>query len=112
MTMLSVRPCASVLRALADETRLRLLQSLLAGDKGVNKLTQHLKCPQPHVSHHLRFLRDSGLVEGILEGRQVCYRVSPPLRPALAQREGEALKFGGWELRFPDAVLSPHRRAL
>lgn len=103
--LLSPRQCATVLKALADETRLRILESLLAQEKCVSDLVRELDCPQPHVSHHLRILRDSGVVEGIREGKQVCYRISPIIQRALANHEGQALNFGCCELRFPESVL-------
>ena len=69
------RECAAVLKAMGDETRLRILESLLLGEKCVSDLTQTLCCSQPHVSHHLRILREAGLVEGHRHVKQVCYRV-------------------------------------
>ncbi len=111
MATLTTRQCATALKALADGTRLRLLEALLTGDKCVHELTTLLGCPQPHVSHHLRILRDSGLVEGIREGRRVCYRVALPIRRALKDRQGEALDFGCCELRFPQAVLTQRGRS-
>jgi DNA-binding transcriptional ArsR family regulator len=104
--MLNPRQCATVLKALADETRLRILESLLAEEKCVTDLVRELGCPQPHVSHHLRILRDSGVVEGIREGKQVCYRIAPIVQRALANRQGKALNFGCCELRFPESVLA------
>lgn len=104
--LLTPRQCATVLKALADETRLRILESLLVEEKCVNELVRDLRCPQPHISHHLRILRDSGLVEGLREGKQVCYRIAPTVRRALTNRQGQALNFGCCELRFPEAVLA------
>ena len=104
--VLSPRECASVLKALADETRLRILESLLAEEKCVSDLVRELGCLQPHVSHHLRILRDSGVVEGLREGKQVCYRIAPIIKRALANQEGKALNFGCCELRFPESVLA------
>ena len=105
--ILNPRQCATVLKTLGDETRLRILESLLMGEKCVTDLVQELKCSQPHVSHHLRILRDSGLVEGHRDGKQVCYRVSPTIQRALANRQGQALDFGCCELRFPETALVP-----
>lgn len=104
--VLSPRQCATVLKALADETRLRILGSLLAEEKCVSDLVRELGCPQPHVSHHLRILRDSGVVEGLREGKQVCYRISPIIQRALTHQEGKALNFGCCELRFPESILA------
>ncbi|MBX3302308.1 MAG: winged helix-turn-helix transcriptional regulator [Nitrospira sp.] len=104
--VLSPRECAMVLKALADETRLRILKSLLAEEKCVSDLVRELGFPQPHVSHHLRILRESGVVEGIRDGKQVCYRIAPIVRRVLANRQGKALNFGCCELRFPEWVLA------
>lgn len=109
--MLTQRQCAMVLKALGDETRLRILESLLIGEKCVTDLVRELKCAQPHASHHLRILRDSGLVEGHRDGKQVCYRVSPTIQRALANRQGQSLDFGCCELRFPETVLVSIGRA-
>jgi ArsR family transcriptional regulator len=98
--------CATVLKALADGTRLRIVESLLVEEQCVHELVQELKSPQPHVSHHLRILRDAGLVEGRRDGKQVCYRITPTIQRALANRQGQALNFGCCELRFPEAVLA------
>ncbi len=104
--VLSPRECAAVLKALADETRLRILESLLTDEKCVSDLVRELGCPQPHISHHLRILRESGVVEGLREGKQVCYRISPIIQRALAHEEGKALNFGCCELRFPEFILA------
>ena len=110
-SMRTPRQCAAALKALGDETRLRILESLLMGEKCVTDLVQELKCSQPHASHHLRILRDSGLVEGHRNGKQVCYRVSPAIQRALANRKGQALDFGCCELWFPETALVNLRHA-
>ncbi len=104
--ILNTRECAAVLKALADETRLHILESLLSEEKCVSDLVRELGCPQPHVSHHLRILRNSGLVDGLRDGKQVCYRISPIVQRALANRQGKALNFGCCELRFPESILA------
>ncbi|HXC66266.1 MAG TPA: metalloregulator ArsR/SmtB family transcription factor [Nitrospiraceae bacterium] len=103
--MLTPRQRATVLKTMGDETWLRILESLLDGEKCVTDLVQELKCSQPHASHHLRILRDAGLVEGHREGKQVCYKVSPTIQRTLANRQGRALDFGCCELRFPESAL-------
>ena len=108
--MLTQRQCATVLKALGDETRLRILESLLTGEKCVTDLVQELECSQPHASHHLRILRDAWLVEGHRDGKQVCYKVTPAIKRALADRQGQALDFGCCELRFPETALLSIRR--
>ena len=104
--ILSPRQCANVLKALADETRLRLLESMLVEEPCVTELVRELRCSQPRTSHHLRILRESGLVEGLREGKHVCYRIALAVQRALANRQGRALNFGCCELRFPETVLA------
>src|SRR5947207_15912808 len=64
-----------ILHLLADETRLRLLTSLLEGSATVSELTVRLNVPQPRVSTHLALLRSAGLVSVETEGRQRAYYV-------------------------------------
>lgn len=102
---LSDLQCAHVLKALGDETRLRLLEALLMKDQCVTELVQLLRRSQPHVSHHLRILRSARLVEGIREGKRVCYRVSPAVARAIKDRQASALDFGCCQLSFPRTHL-------
>jgi DNA-binding transcriptional ArsR family regulator len=104
-TELTSSQCAAVLKAIGDETRLRILECLLLEEHCVTELMLRLCCAQPHVSHHLRILRSAGLVEGIREGKRVCYRISPRLKRVLTNRRGQALNFGCCEVRFPESVL-------
>lgn len=103
------------MRALGDETRLRILMSLLSGRKCVTDLVREIRRGQPHVSHHLRILRDAGLVEGAREGRRVCYRVAPEVQRAWGRRDRHGLDFGCCRLTFPRAAgpaspTPPHER--
>jgi ArsR family transcriptional regulator len=71
---------APVLAALADPIRLRIVSMLLAAPGGTScgcDLEERLGLAQPTVSHHLRILREAGLVEGEKRGRWVHYRVVP-----------------------------------
>ena len=58
----------TLFQALADETRLRILGLLLAGEVCVCDIHESLKVPQPKASRHLAYLRRSGLVETRREG--------------------------------------------
>ncbi|HEY8293298.1 MAG TPA: metalloregulator ArsR/SmtB family transcription factor [Thermomicrobiales bacterium] len=62
-------------QALSDETRLRLLAILCAGDATVNDLAARLALAQPRISMHLALLRHAGLVEAATVGRQRTYHV-------------------------------------
>ena len=63
------------LRALADESRIRLLLRLREGECNVTELTEQLGMGQASVSKHLLFLKQVGLVEARREGTQAIYRV-------------------------------------
>ena len=65
-------------RALGDETRLRILEELVAGEASVSDLTERLQVGQSLMSHHLRILREAGLVVDRRSGRWVHYAVAEP----------------------------------
>jgi ArsR family transcriptional regulator len=71
---------AGLLKALADPVRLRLL-SLIASHAGgeacVCDLTGEFDVSQPTISHHLKVLRDSGLLTSQRRASWVYYRVVP-----------------------------------
>ncbi|WP_285662297.1 ArsR/SmtB family transcription factor [Actinorhabdospora filicis] len=71
---------ASVLKALADANRLRLIsliQSSPAGEACVCELTEPLGLSQPTISHHLRILTDAGLLERDKRGVWAYFRLVP-----------------------------------
>jgi ArsR family transcriptional regulator len=66
--------------ALADPTRLRLLSLIAArpaGEVCACELVEPLGRSQPTVSHHLKVLREAGLIEGEKRGTWVWYRAVP-----------------------------------
>lgn len=67
---------AKAFKALGDSGRLRIFEILLEGPRHVSELVLALSIPQPHVSKHLRVLKDAGLVEDFRHGRWVEYRVA------------------------------------
>lgn len=63
-----------LLRALADQTRLRIMRLLSAMELAVGELAQVLGQSQPRVSRHVRILCDAGLAERRKEGSWVFLR--------------------------------------
>lgn len=61
---------------MADPIRLGVLEKLLVEDCYVGELQLALDVEQSLLSHHLRILRDEGLVESVREGKKVRYRLS------------------------------------
>lgn len=69
--------CARRLKVLSDATRLAAVRLLLGAPRHVWELQEALDIDQSLLSHHLRTLRDAGLVISEREGREVLYRVAP-----------------------------------
>ena len=69
---------ASVLSALADPVRLRLLSVVAAqGEVCSCHLQEPLGKSQPTISHHTRVLADAGLIEGDKRGKWTWWRIVP-----------------------------------
>jgi ArsR family transcriptional regulator len=77
---------SSLLRAVADPARLRLLHLLHAEELSVGELVRVLELPQSSVSRHLKSLRDEGLVIDRAAGPATYYRAA--LQPELANGQG------------------------
>lgn len=65
-------------RALAEPTRLRILQELMAGESSVNDLTAAVGQSQANTSKHLATLHACGLLARRKEGSTVIYSISEP----------------------------------
>ena len=65
-------------RALADRTRLRLINLMGEDEVCVCFLVEALKLTQPKISRHLAYLRGAGLVAARREGKWMHYRLSAP----------------------------------
>ena len=63
-------------RALADETRLKIIDRLRDGEECVCNLTGPLGMRQSLLSFHLRTLKDAGIISDRKEGRWVYYSVN------------------------------------
>jgi len=72
---LAIGEAGALLRALSDDNRLRILTRLQRGEQCVCKLVDALDCAQPLLSHHLRVLKDVGLVVDRREGRWTYYAI-------------------------------------
>jgi ArsR family transcriptional regulator len=65
-----------ILRAAAEETRLRILALLTDGELSVSDLTDILGQSQPRISRHLKLLVEAGLVERHREGAWAFFRLT------------------------------------
>ena len=84
----------TLFKALADQTRLRILGLLLDGEVCVCHIHESLGLPQPKISRHLAYLRRTGLVDTRREGLWVHYRLATlddPVMQALIDAVGHAI---------------------
>lgn len=66
-----------ILKALSDQTRLRIVNLLTTGELCVCDLISVLSLPQSTISRHIAKLRSLGLVEDRREGRWIFYSLGP-----------------------------------
>jgi ArsR family transcriptional regulator, arsenate/arsenite/antimonite-responsive transcriptional repressor len=75
---------AARFKALADPTRVAIVNSLSAADEVcVCNLTATFELSQPTISHHLKVLREAGLVAASRRGTWAYYRLVPEAIAAL-----------------------------
>lgn len=93
--------CVGRLKVLADETRLAVIASLMQSPRHVGELVDLLDVEQSLMSHHLRILRDAGLVQATRDGKAVLYRLAPSISTT---PEGQAIDLGCCRLSFNQPV--------
>ena len=64
-----------IYKALSDETRYRILEYLITGEKIVQEITLHCKRAQSTTSLQLKKLENYGLVTSRREGKRIYYRI-------------------------------------
>ena len=84
-------------RALADRTRLRLLNLLATGEVCVCFFVEVLGESQPKISRHLAYLRRAGVVAARREGKWMHYRVATPEDAHAARVFAEVMAWLGEE---------------
>lgn len=96
-------PAVALFRSLADETRLRIVRRLAAGEARVVDLTGELGMAQSTVSKHLACLRDCGLVTSRPQGRASMWSLAtaPELLDVLAAAERLLAATGAVVVRCP-----------
>lgn len=67
---------ARILKAFADERRLDILIQLQNGEQSASELIEKLDIGQSTLSHHMRILYDSGVVQMRKSGKFVYYSIS------------------------------------
>lgn len=84
-----------VLKALAEPLRWSIVAALADEELCVCHLTEDLGAPQPLISHHLRVLRDAGIVESEKWRYWTYYRLRPDRLAELGDLFGALAVAGG-----------------
>jgi ArsR family transcriptional regulator, arsenate/arsenite/antimonite-responsive transcriptional repressor len=71
-----MRNVMAVLKALADETRVRILMSLVSGELCVCQIVELMELAPSTVSKHMSILKQAYLVDSRKEGRWMFYRLA------------------------------------
>jgi DNA-binding transcriptional ArsR family regulator len=79
--------CIAALKALGEETRLRILRHLYKQPLSVNALSERLKVSQYNVSKHLRIMREAGLLSVEKQGNQRLYSIIGDLKAQVAAND-------------------------
>jgi ArsR family transcriptional regulator len=78
-------PEVVLLQALADSTRLAIVRHLVRdGEAGAGDFSACCEVAQPTISHHLKILRQAGVVASQRRGTSIRYRLSADMSPRLA----------------------------
>ena len=87
-----------LLKALADDTRFKIIEYLLESEKCVCEIFPYVKRTQSTVSIHLGNLEDAGVLESRREGKKIFYKIKDKrvcdIIKALGNNKGKILKHG------------------
>ncbi|MCS7224191.1 MAG: metalloregulator ArsR/SmtB family transcription factor [Armatimonadetes bacterium] len=78
-----MKQVVAFLKAVADETRLRILKLLMDGEFCVCELMDALEVNQSNLSRHLSVLKNAGLVTDRKDGLWVYYTVTKEAKPVV-----------------------------
>lgn len=107
--MVQASDCVVALRALGEETRVRIVGLLMERARDVTEIATELDVSPYNVSKHLRVLREAGLLEVEKEGRQRLYALPDAIRRQAPA--GKVLDLGCCSFQFDaPAAEAPRSR--
>lgn len=90
---------AQLLKALAHPARIAILQEIMKANTCIcGDLVTELGLAQATISQHLKELKNSGIIQGTVEGTSVCYCIDPKTWKVLEKEIGNFLS----ALKNPD----------
>ena len=96
------KTCADQLKALSEPIRLRIVDLLRHGELAVGDIAEFLETELVTISHHLKILKNAGLVEAHREGRFIVYRLPDDLVQRASRSSKEFLNLGCCRLEVPN----------
>ena len=96
---MNTQHCIPMLKALADDTRWRIVRELLVEPLTVSQLTERLHVSQYNVSKHVRILGEARIVQKRRIGKLVQCEVTPAFQHRLAKNKNQ-LNLGCCTFRF------------
>jgi DNA-binding transcriptional ArsR family regulator len=81
----SVVAVQRLFKVLGDESRLRILQTLVDGERSVSEILERTGLAQTLTSFHLRILREAGVLATERRGPFIYYRLADPSLPNLLE---------------------------
>jgi len=67
---------SEILKAISNPIRLKIVIGLMENECNVTKMQNELNLPQPLVSHHLKILKNVGIIRERKDGTSRCYKVT------------------------------------
>jgi ArsR family transcriptional regulator len=71
-----IQLCLRRIKAVSDKIRWTVIEMLMDGPKTVGELAKELGVEQSLLSHHLKILRNEGLIESNRDGKSVIYKLT------------------------------------
>ena len=100
-----IQSCLRRIKAVSDKIRWAVIETLMEGPKTVGELAKELGVEQSLLSHHLKILRNEGLMESSREGKSVRCKLTAAI---VFSNTGWELDLGCCRLQKPqDAALIP-----
>ena len=106
LPVVPVNDCVVALRALGEDTRVRIIGLLIDAPLDVSEISRRLGVSQYNVSKHLRILREAGLLEVEKNGRTRLYALPDTIRGRAAG--GGVLDLGCCSFQFQGAKDVSH----
>jgi ArsR family transcriptional regulator, arsenate/arsenite/antimonite-responsive transcriptional repressor len=92
---------ADIFKALGDATRLEIVRRLFGKSLCVCDIMDAFHLTQPAISHHLKLLKQAGLITDSKEGKWVFYSLNPEAFASISRFVSEYESFQGKQERLP-----------